>query len=259
MPRVLILAGTTEATVLAGRLDAMGHEVVSSLAGVTSRPVDRPGRVRSGGFGGAHGLARFLDAEQIGAVVDATHPFAAVMPFNVSTAARRVGLPHCRLLRPPWTPADGDRWVEVPTLEAAARALRQMDAERAFLAVGRQSIGAFAACHDVAFVVRAIEPIGDALPGAETVLQRGPFDVDRELELLTGRRIDVVVTKNSGGTATAAKLAAARRLDIPVVMVDRPSQPDVATVETVAAAVDWLEGARRAGWTTCGHVTRRGV
>lgn len=237
---MLVVAGTTEATELANRLDGVGHQVVSSLAGVTSHPIVRAGRTRSGGFGGADGLARFLVDERIDAVIDATHPFAATMPFNVATAATRIGISHCRLLRPPWSPEACDRWIETPTLGAAAEHISQMGAHRVFLAVGRQSLVPFRVCGGASFVVRSVEPIGDALPGAVNVEWRSRPDVAAEIDLLTEHRIDVVVSKNSGGSATAAKLAAARQLELPVVMVARPPQPDSVTVSTVDDAIEWL-------------------
>jgi precorrin-6A/cobalt-precorrin-6A reductase len=245
--RVLVLAGTTEATELAGRLTAEGHDVTSSLAGVTSHPVERPGAVRRGGFGGTDGLARYLIDEGVDQVVDATHPFAAVMPFHAAEAASSTGVAHCRLLRPPWTPRVGDHWHHTATLAAAAEALPTLRAERVFLALGRQSLRPFARSSGLWFLVRAIEPLDAVLPDAEVVLDRGPFDVDDEAALLTRHRVDTVVTKNSGGTAAEAKLIAAGRLGLRVVMVDRPPQPAVETVSTVDAAVAWCQARARSG------------
>ncbi len=245
--RVLVLAGTTEATELAGRLTAEGHDVTSSLAGLTRHPVERPGQVRRGGFGGTDGLARYLTDEAIEQLVDATHPFAAVMPFHAAEAATGAGVAHCRLLRPPWTPLVGDRWHHTATLAAAAEALPALGAERVFLALGRQSLQPFAGSSGRWFLVRAIEPLDAVLPDAEVVLDRGPFDVDDEVALLTRHRVDTVVTKNSGGTAAEAKLVAARRLGLRVVMVDRPPQPAVETVATVGAAVAWCQAGARSG------------
>lgn len=240
MAHVLVVAGTTEATELANRLDQLGHQVISSLAGVTSNPATRAGRTRSGGFGGVAGLTRFLVDQRVDAVIDATHPFAATMPFNVDRAATHAGIPHCRLLRTPWFPEVGDRWIEAATLDSAAELVRERGAQRVFLAVGRQSLDPFRACGRISFVVRSVEPLGDALPGAVSVQWRARPDVAAEVDLLTEHQIDLVVSKNSGGSATVAKLVATRRLGLPVVMVSRPRQPDVVTVTTVAGALDWL-------------------
>jgi precorrin-6A/cobalt-precorrin-6A reductase len=243
--RILILAGTTEATQLAARLVADGHDVTSSLAGVTTSPVDRAGRVRRGGFGGAAGLARHLVDHGIEVMVDATHPFAAVMPFNAATSAATTGVAHCRLLRPPWRPADGDRWHPAASLDHAATELPTIGATRVFLTVGRQGLGAFAGCSGVWFLVRAIEPVPAVLPGAQVVLGRGPFAFEDELELLNTHRIDTLVVKNSGGAATASKLDAARRLGLAVVVVQRPAQPEVETFAGVTEVVTWCR--RRVG------------
>lgn len=239
MRRVLVLAGTTEATALADRLHGDGFDVVSSFAGVTRERQPRPGRVRVGGFGGADGLERYLRDEAIDLVVDATHPFAAVMPFNAAEATRRASVPLLRLLRPAWTAVRGDQWIDVANLDEAAAALDSY--RRVLLTVGRQSATAFARCDDITFVVRSIEPIDDVLPGAMRVLDRGPFDLAAERALLVEHRIDAIVSKNSGGSATEAKLTAARELGIPVVMVARPAQPDVQQVADVDDAFGWVQ------------------
>jgi precorrin-6A/cobalt-precorrin-6A reductase len=238
--RVLVLAGTTEASTLAERLAAAGVDVTSSLAGVTTHPRPRPGRVRVGGFGGAVGLAEFLRVERVDALIDATHPFAAQMPFNAATAAGAAGVPRCRVLRPAWVAGADDRWMPVPTLDAAREAVRRLGARRVLLTVGRQSARAFADGVDVTLVVRAIEPPTDLPPSAHVVLDRGPFDLDAERRLLAEHRIDALVTKNSGGDATSAKLVAARLAGIPVVMVERPPQPAGPVARTVDEALSWL-------------------
>ncbi|MCX7619290.1 MAG: cobalt-precorrin-6A reductase [Acidimicrobiales bacterium] len=240
MARVLVLAGTTEATELATELEAHGTEVISSFAGVTSTRRSRPGRIRTGGFGGVAGLEQYLTDEGIDALVDATHPFAARMPFNAARAAAAVGVPRCRVLRPPWLPTVGDRWVSVPDLAAAHDAVHSLGARTVFLSTGRQSIGPFASDTDLQLVVRSIEPPEGLPSSAAVVLSRGPFNVDDECQLLQSHAVDVVVTKNSGGDATAAKLVAARQLQLPVVMIERPPQPNGPIVETVDLALSWL-------------------
>lgn len=241
--RVLLLAGTAEATRLADVLvRSHGVDVLSSLAGVTAVPARRAGRTRTGGFGGARGLAQHLRDHPVDALIDATHPFAAVMPFNAAAACSATGTPSCRLLRPPWVPAATDRWVEVPDLAAAAAALSSLGARRVLLTVGRQSTWAFAG-HDAWFLVRAIEAPEVAPADHLLLLERGPFDLVSERALMLEHRIDAVVTKNAGGTASVAKLVAARELGIPVVMVARPAPPEVTIVEGVDHAVAWLDGA----------------
>jgi precorrin-6A/cobalt-precorrin-6A reductase len=241
---VLLLAGTTEATQLAETLVADGVDVLSSLAGVTAKPARRAGRTRSGGFGGVEGLIRHLREHPVDAVVDATHPFAAVMPFNAAAACAATGTPSCRVIRPAWEPVDGDRWIDAADLPAAAEALAGLGARRVLLTVGRQSTWAFADL-DAWFLIRAIEP-PDVVPvDHELLLTRGPFDVASEAALLHEHAIDAVVTKNAGGKATAAKLHAARLAGVPVVMVQRPPQPEVTIVDGVEQAVAWLAQAVR--------------
>jgi precorrin-6A/cobalt-precorrin-6A reductase len=241
--RVLLLAGTTEATRLAEVLvGAHGVDVLSSLAGVTTAPERRAGRVRAGGFGGAEGLADHLKRQPCDALIDATHPFAASMPFHAAAAARATGTPSCRVLRPPWVPTAADRWIEVGDLPAAAAALDALGADRVMLTVGRQSTWAFTD-HGAWFLIRAIEA-PEARPEHHRLhLARGPFDIESERALMREHRIDAVVTKNAGGSATEAKLVAARELGIPVVMIARPAQPAVTVVPGVDQAVEWLAGA----------------
>lgn len=242
--RVLILGGTGEARRLAGALAGRpGLEVVSSLAGRVRAPALPAGEVRIGGFGGVDGLAEYLRCSRIGAVVDATHPFAAVITESVVVAARRVGVPLLVLRRPGWTPSAGDDWHWVRTPAEAARALPALG-ERVFLTTGRLGLAAFATLDRHWFLVRSVDPPEPPMPRRmELLLARGPFTLPGERALLTGHRIDVLVTKDSGGEMTAAKLRAARELGIPVLIQARPPAPDAATVATVEAAVHWLDRA----------------
>jgi precorrin-6A/cobalt-precorrin-6A reductase len=238
--QVLVLGGTGEARRLAGALVAAGVDVLSSLAGRTAEPVLPEGPVRVGGFGGADGLADWLAEHRPGAVVDATHPFAAQITASAASAAARHGTPLLRLQRPGWTPAAGDTWLFVDSLTAAAEAVAGYGS--VFLTTGRQGVGAFADLPG-RVLVRAVDPPDELLPAGTTLLlDRGPFSVADELALMREHGVDVVVTKDSGGHLTEAKLTAARELGLPVVLVRRPPLPDgVETVATVEEALAWLE------------------
>lgn len=239
---VLVLGGTTEARELAAVLAARpGVRVTSSLAGRVSRPGALHGDVRIGGFGGAEGLADWLREQRADAVVDATHPFATGITANAATATAATGLPLVVLRRPGWRAGDGDRWHEVASLEAAAGLLPGVG-RRVLLTTGRLGLAAFAHLDGPHFVVRSVEPPAPPMPpDVELVLARGPFTVADELALLREHRIDVVVTKDSGGAATSAKLTAARELGLPVVVVRRPPlPPGVTAVPDVAAVLDRL-------------------
>ncbi|WP_280381260.1 cobalt-precorrin-6A reductase [Nocardia wallacei] len=240
--QVLILGGTREARELAEiTTGERGFEIVSSLAGRVRAPVLPAGAVRIGGFGGIDGLRNWLADNDIHAVVDATHPFAGTMSGHAAAAAAAAGIPIVHLRRPGWRQSPGDRWTRVPDLSAAAKFVAA-PGNRVFLTIGRQGVGAFAQATDAWFLIRAIDPpAGPLPPDHEILLARGPFTAEDELRLLTDRRIDVLVTKDSGGDLTAAKLTAARARETPVVLIDRPPLPPGATtVETVAAARDWL-------------------
>jgi precorrin-6A/cobalt-precorrin-6A reductase len=214
------------------------YDVISSLAGRTSAPLEIAGEVRAGGFGGVAGLVRYLRDERIDVVVDATHPFAAVMTRHAVEAAAEAGVPVLVLRRPGWVAAVGDDWRRVRDLEEAAAVVPRLG-DRVFLTTGRQSVGFFAPVEGVWFLSRSVEMPAAPMPQRlEVVLDRGPFTLDGELRLLRAHRINVLVTKDSGGSAP--KLAAARERKIPVVMVDRPPAPDAPAVATVEEAVEWL-------------------
>jgi precorrin-6A/cobalt-precorrin-6A reductase len=240
--RVLILGGTGEARALAGALaERADLTVVSSLAGRVRAPTLPAGSVRIGGFGGVDGLAAYLRAERFDAVVDATHPFAATITAAAVAATDRVGVPLLVLRRPGWTPGSGDRWHRVATLAEAAAALPELG-ERVFLTTGRQGLAEFAALDRHWFLVRSVDPPAPPVPSRMRILlDRGPFTVAGERALLAEHRIDVLVTKDSGGEMTAAKLVAARELGVPVLVQTRPPAPDAPTEPTVARALRHLE------------------
>jgi precorrin-6A/cobalt-precorrin-6A reductase len=237
--KVLLLGGTGEARELAALLVACGCEVVSSLAGRTVDARLPVGEVRSGGFGGAAGLARWLRENPVGAVVDATHPFAATMTSHAVTAARQVGVPLLVLRRPGWTAESGDAWHWVDSAAEAAGLLPSLGS-RAFLTIGRQGLQGFATT-GLWTLARCVDTPEPRPSWCALILARGPYDVDGELRLMREYRIDVLVTKDSGGPATSAKLEAARRLRVPVVVIRRPPLPaGVDVVNSVTQAARWL-------------------
>jgi len=241
--RILILGGTTEARQLGGKLAAQADlSVTLSLAGRTESPVEQGVPVRTGGFGGAQGLAAYLKETGTDLLIDATHPYAARISANAAEAARQAGVPIMALRRPGWEQIDGDHWTLVDTVSEAVEALGAAP-RRVFLALGRQEVGAFEAAPHHHYLIRSVDPVEPrlAVPDATYLLARGPFGEADERALLESNHIDAVVSKNSGGAATYGKIAAARALGIEVVMVRRPSLPDVASAETVddlAALVD---------------------
>ena len=237
---LLILGGTGEAAALADQVVTRpGLRVTTSLAGGIRKPAPIAGAVRSGGFGGADGMADYLREARVDLVVDATHPFAAVISRNAAEACAAVGLDYAHLVRPPWVCQEGDTWIEVDDVaEAAAR----VAGRRAFLTVGRVELGRFAEVEDAWFLVRVIEKpaIPPPLANGLVIEGRPPFTEEDESALMSDHGIDVVVSKNSGGTATYAKIAAARSLGLTVVMVRRPAAPDGPVVSSVEEALAWL-------------------
>jgi precorrin-6A/cobalt-precorrin-6A reductase len=252
--RLLILGGTIEARLLAGALAACGDFAVTlSLAGRTAKPLPQPVPVRRGGFGGAEGLAGYLSAEGIDALIDATHPYAATISANAVKAAREAGVPLLALRRKSWTKVEGDSWIEAATVEEAVRVLGQAP-RRVFLALGRKELEPFAAAPQHVYLIRSVDPVDPPLPvpHAIYIVARGPFSEADDRALLKRHRIDVLVAKNSGGTATYGKIGAARTLRLPVIMLARPARPEVASVDTIEEVLAWLDHANASS-------TERGV
>jgi precorrin-6A/cobalt-precorrin-6A reductase len=243
--RILILGGTTEARRLAERLAARGDvEAAISLAGRTADPKPLPLPTRVGGFGGADGLVRYLANEKINLLIDATHPFANQISANAVEAARVAGVRILALCRPGWDKVAGDRWTDVDSIDEAVEALGTT-ARRVFLAIGRQEAGRFSAALHHSYLVRSVDPVDPPLdvPDCRYILASGPFSEADEIALLRDNAIDVVVSKNSGGSATYGKIAAARALGIEVVMIGRRKAPGVPTVTNVEEALAFIDQA----------------
>ncbi|MGH6854622.1 MAG: cobalt-precorrin-6A reductase [Aestuariivirga sp.] len=237
--RILILGGTGEARGLAGALIDEGFHAVTSLAGVTLSPRLPAGEVRRGGFGGEGGLADYVKREDIRAILDATHPYAAQMSRHAHWAAQAMGVPYLRLERAPWQPAISDCWIHVASIADAVAALP--GGARAFVTIGRKEIAAFFARPDLEGVARMIEPPVEIIPPRWTLLlERPPFSLDHELGLIDRYRITHLVSKNAGGEDTRAKLLAARERKIPVIMVARPVKPEAPPFSSVEALIPAL-------------------
>jgi precorrin-6A/cobalt-precorrin-6A reductase len=213
-----------------------------SLAGRTAAPAAQPVPVRIGGFGGADGLAAYLRDENIDALIDATHPYAAVISANAAAAAAQAGVALVALHRPGWTPAAGDRWTEVDRMPDAVAALGNAP-RRVFLALGRKEIAPFEAAPQHRYLVRSVDPVDPplAVPHAVYLTARGPFAEAGERALLEAHGVEVIVAKNSGGAAAYGKIAAARALGLRMIVLRRPALPEVAAVETVDEVLDWLD------------------
>lgn len=240
-PNLLILGGTTEGRCLCAAVAKAGVTATISLAGRVARPVPHGVPMRIGGFGGAAGLARFLRDTAISHVVDATHPFAAQMSRNAIDACREADTPLIALTRGPWRAGPGDRWTHVRDIAGAVAAL-DCPAKRIMLAVGRMHLPDFAANPQHTYLLRLVDP-PDALPDfprAEVIVDRGPFTLAGDRALLAEHRLDLVVSKNAGGTGARAKILAARDMGLPVLMIDRPTIPARPEAHSVAEVMHWL-------------------
>ncbi|WP_158964102.1 cobalt-precorrin-6A reductase [Chachezhania sediminis] len=240
MPHLLILGGTTEASALAKIVYEQGIAATFSYAGRVAAPKAQPLPTRVGGFGGVEGLTRYIRDNGITHVVDATHPFAAQMSANAVAACAATGTQLVALTRAPWVPEVGDNWIHVNDIGAAAEALGG-DRKRVFLAIGRMHLDDFARLPQHFYLLRLVDQPGPLpLPDAQAIVDTGPFTVEGDRALMEDYAIDIVVSKNAGGTGARAKLEAARALGLPVVMIDRPDLPDRMEVHDVDAVMTWL-------------------
>ncbi|MEQ1942940.1 cobalt-precorrin-6A reductase [Mesorhizobium sp. VNQ89] len=227
MKKILVLGGTADARQLAGKL-AAAYDVTLSLAGRTENPVAQGVPVRTGGFGGAEGLAAYLTENRIDLLIDATHPYAARISANAAKAAALAHVPAIALRRPAWERQPGDRWTLVDSASEAV-GLLGASPRRVFLALGRQELLPFEAAPQHAYLIRSVDPVEPPLhlPDATYILARGPFSEAGDRALLETHGIDAIVSKNSGGQATYGKIAAARALGIEIFLIRRPALPDM--------------------------------
>jgi precorrin-6A/cobalt-precorrin-6A reductase len=236
---VLVLGGTAEARTIADALHREGIAVVLSLAGRTADPRLPAGQSRVRGFGGSEGLENWLKEHECTAVVDATHPFAVRISQSAVSACASAAVPLVRLHRPGWTEQQGDRWFWVDDMQSAAELVPRLGT-RVLLSIGRRRLDAFAAVSEAWFLVRCVDPPDSPLPiNHAMLLARGPFTLKEELDLIQQHRIDLIVTRDSGGSSTEAKLIAARTLGLPVIVIRRPRPPEAPTVNCVSQAIQW--------------------
>lgn len=240
-PNLLILGGTTEATALANLMAERGLQGTVSFAGRVNRPRRQPLPQRVGGFGGVAGLTRYILDHGITHLVDATHPFAAQMSRNAVHSAAEAGIPMLALTRPAWQAQPGDNWTQLPDIPAAVRAL-DGPGRRVMLAVGRMHLDDFAPNPQHTFLLRLVDPpkTPPPFPQYNVVVDRGPFTVDGDRALMEQHGIELIVSKNAGGSGASAKLEAARALNLPVLMIDRPALPDRREVATPQEVLDWV-------------------
>ncbi|AWB50729.1 cobalt-precorrin-6A reductase (plasmid) [Gemmobacter aquarius] len=241
MTRILLLGGTTEASLMAQALARAGLDAVFSYAGRTDSPAPQPLATRVGGFGGVPGLVAWLRDHRISHVIDATHPFAAQMSRNAITACAQTGIALVGLERAAWQPGPGDDWRTVLDVDAAVTTLPDAPA-RVFLAIGKQTLAPFAAKPQHHYLLRLVDPPTGPLPlpRASVVIARGPFDMASDAALLRDHAITHIVAKNAGGTGAEAKLTAARARGLPVILIDRPVLPARKVVATVSDVMAWL-------------------
>ena len=241
MSRILLLGGVGDALAIARRL---APQDIYSLAGLGKVPADLQCQVRVGGYGGAEGLAAFMAAEGIDLLLDITHPYAAQISANAARAAELSGVPCWALRRPGWQAGGGDDWREVADWAALSAALEPF--QRPFFTLGREPLAHLQAIplHQH-WTVRCLDDY-PGTPRARVIGARGPFNLADERALFAAGQFDVLISKNSGSSATEPKLQVARELGLPVLLLARPPLPAVdrqfSAVEEVWSALQALPG-----------------
>jgi len=242
--KLLILGGTGEAVELAHLVcEYLGDrlETIVSYSGITGHQPDLPCEKRVGGFGGTAGLGAYLQEEQIDYIVDATHPFAEQMSQHAYMAAHNLGVPIMALKRLPWRPKSSDHWLEVDTMDQAVDMVADMKA-CTFITTGIKDLHRFDGLEDVPLVVRLVNEPKEDLPLSNytCVIGRPPFSVEDEQKLIIDHKIKILVTKNSGGDQTKAKLEAARLEKISVIMINRPPAEPIEETNSCQDVLKWL-------------------
>ncbi|MEB3342819.1 cobalt-precorrin-6A reductase [Okeania sp.] len=241
--RVLVLGGTGHSSKLIALISTIPElEIINSLAGRTRQPAIGSTPRRIGGFGGVSGLINYLREQEIDLLIDATHPFASQISGNAAIASSELKIPRLMLVRPPWKKVEGDRWIEAENNEVAVKVLANLGS-RIFLSIGRQELASYAHLKHLWFLIRIIDlfPPDSLVPPGKILTERGPFYFEEERSLLQKYEIEAIVSKNSGGDATYAKIVAARELGMPVVMIQRPPLPEGEQVSDVESAVAWIK------------------
>lgn len=244
--KILLLGGTKEARSLAQELVSQGYQVISSLAGQVKSPRLPVGEIRIGGFGGVFGLKSYLAENAIDLVIDATHPFAAQITTNAITATEELDIPYLNFERPSWkNHSNAADWHWVTDNSAAAATIGALG-DRPFLSCGRKTLPDFLGWQNFA-LVRVVDPLTIAIPPAwQIILSRGPYFFADELKLIEKNQINLLITKDSGGVHTEAKLEVAKQLGIPVVVISRPNIPqEYLKFEKITEVLAWLEAVKK--------------
>lgn len=226
MARCIIIGGSAEAVALA-------HLVPQAqvyLPGPERRARDWPGEVIQG-----WPLAAALRGAK---VVCAPHPCDGASARRAALWARR-GARLCYLRRPGWRPGVLDRWYNAASVQAA-RALIQPGA-RVFVGLGREAAGTLRGAPFTMLWRQLDSDTGPVPPSLGRAIRgQGPFGVAAEIALMRKLRVDVILARDAGGPGGAPKLAAARALGLPVVVVARPRWPSMRCMTQVEEAAEWL-------------------
>jgi precorrin-6x reductase len=236
---ILLLSGTSEGRLLSARLRAAGMPFVASVTTPEARQLfaaTAPAPEVLVTRFSADALALLLRERRVGAILDATHPFAQRISELAIQAAAQAHIPYVRYERPTTLLADAPvhracaEVIRAPDMETAAQICLERGS-RVFLTTGTKTLPMFHQVMACKWVMARVLPtmaslsqaLQAGLPPAQILALRGPFSQPLERAILQEYRIDLLVTKDSGAAGGVdSKCAAAAALQVPVVLVSRP-------------------------------------
>jgi len=236
MNHILILGGTADGRHIAAALGEKAYSVIYSVAGLVRQPKLNC-EVISGGFSQFGGLKSYIDskngqseaASKIVAILDVTHPYAQTMSNTARGTAKACGIPYWRFHRLAWQTEPRDKWQNYANW--ADLLVDLQDKKSVFLTAGQipesalSTLDAYGKQGQQQILRTAVKPAMTLPASIKWHKAIGPFSLDDEKAIMQAHKVDALVSKNSGGESTQAKLFAARQLAIPVFMFTRPELP----------------------------------
>lgn len=220
--KLLVIGGTSDGRKLASELHCLGFSVTYSIAGLV-RKTKLPCAVISGGFTQFGGLKQYVIENNITHLIDGTHPFAEKMSNTIAKVSAELNIESVRFHRLPWQKTDRDQWVEV---NGWADVLDEVSTHKSvFITAGQvtQSVIDALASQIPHLLLRTAMPVNINLPSNVTWIKAiGPFELETEQALIKAHHIDAIISKNSGGESTYAKMQAAAGANICVYQFKRP-------------------------------------
>ena len=239
--KILIIGGTQEGNKLANYFKEHNLEYIISYAGVVEEVYKKKFKKRVGGFGGKIGIFNFIKQNKITHVIDASHPFSQKISLNTYNVCKSYNIPIITYTRKPWFERKNDNWIKVGDFNESADYLKG-EAKNVFLAIGKKNLQVFKKYPQHCYLLRVInnQDINNLFPNQKCIAYNSKLNVEEEIKILKKYKIEVIVSKNSGGNLAYNKIIAARKLKIPVVIISRPKSLRSKKIYTLESLLEWL-------------------